>query len=118
MMWEAGRLTRLGGRAAAINDGGQIVGALSGGNGFESGFLWENGTTTALPSPAWTINVRGQIAGTSWTGDDNSVSSEAFLWENGSTRPIGVLPGFDDSVAIALNDSGDVLGYSVTDTPS
>jgi probable HAF family extracellular repeat protein len=113
VVWDSGRVTRLAGTAYAIDGRGQVLGGIAD----SSAFLWENGTTTALPdaqsSDYVAVNDRGQVAGTSRAGGMES----AFLWENGKTRPLGVLPGFEESTAVALNDDGDVLGYCFTDTP-
>jgi uncharacterized membrane protein len=39
------------------------------------------------------------------------VLRHAFLWSDGAMIDLGVLPGFDDSLAFALNDSKVVIGY-------
>ena len=36
--------------------------------------------------------------------------THAFLWQKGKMTDLGVLPGYDDSSATALNDKGDVVG--------
>jgi len=36
--------------------------------------------------------------------------THAFLWQKGVMTDLGVLPGYDDSSATALNDRGDVIG--------
>src|SRR5262249_15135382 len=117
VVWEAGKSTRIAGRAYAINNRGQILGGIPD----SSAFVWKDGTTTALPDARsfeyTAIDDRGQIAGTSWARHGGSVSYHAFLWEHGKVRLLGVLPGFDNSMAVALDGRGDVLGYCVTETP-
>jgi len=36
----------------------------------------------------------------------------AFLWQNGSRQDLGVLPGHNASSALAINDEGQVVGWS------
>jgi|HubBroStandDraft_4_1064222.scaffolds.fasta_scaffold12520_5 probable HAF family extracellular repeat protein len=71
-------------------------------------------------SLAYFVNSSGQITGCS----DNSTSqstlcqgdspSDAFLWSSSSSSMVGLgnLPGFDASVGITVNDSGQVIGFS------
>jgi len=59
------------------------------------------------------INSRGQIVGESSTA---ITSNHAFLFTNGVMLDLGVLPGvtnsFAGSSASAINDRGQVVGYS------
>jgi Predicted integral membrane proteins containing uncharacterized repeats len=98
--------------ARGINNRGQVVGYQQGlGN-----VLWEDGTTIGLDgtdlgdiSPA-AINSRGQIAGAIPT----PISGErhAALWENGTIVDVGVLPGDTSSNAQAINNRGQIVGWS------
>lgn len=59
-----------------------------------------------VPFDATMINVRGQIIGTLTVNGDHK---HAFLWDPSTgMRDLGVLPGFTDSRAEAINDRGDV----------
>jgi probable HAF family extracellular repeat protein len=54
------------------------------------------------------INSAMQVVGVSWV--DNGQHIHAFVWQSGQTADLGVLPGFDDSTAWAINDAGHVVG--------
>ncbi|MEO7718488.1 MAG: hypothetical protein ABIY70_19985 [Capsulimonas sp.] len=54
---------------------------------------------------AWSLNNSGQIAGSS--------SNWAARWDRrGDIQNLGVLPGFTNCAARAINDRGDVAGYA------
>lgn len=72
-----------------------------------------------VSSRAWDINALGQIVGSvssnPWAGP--AYGGVAALWTpNGSggysVQELGTLPGDTGSVAKALNDSGDIVGFS------
>jgi probable HAF family extracellular repeat protein len=42
-------------------------------------------------------------------------STHAFLWEKGKMTDLGTLPGGTSSSATALNDAGQIVGWSETD---
>ena len=98
--------------ATAINDLGQVVGRGGAGSG---AFLWQDGTLTDLgvlpgmtSSQAEDINASGQVVGSSGNG---SVYT-AFIWTaNGGMQALGTLGGCC-SQATAINDLGQVVGYS------
>ena len=117
---------------SSINDRGQIVGYYGG-----RGFVWEKGILTglgALPGSQGSllkgdfkisINNKGQVAGTFRT-----VAGElhAFLWQKGVMTDLGTLGGTAlfipeiefvtygpfGSSAVAINDKGQVIGFSLT----
>jgi probable HAF family extracellular repeat protein len=45
------------------------------------------------------------------TGGDLD-KSHATLWVNGVPTDVGVLPGFDGSIATDVNDAGQVVGHT------
>lgn len=102
--------------ASAINDLGQIVGAIDDdGSQSYDGILWANGSRTALGGlgggstrPA-DINNAGQVVGASSTGLG---VAHAFLWQNGGMIDLGVLAGDQDSGAAAINADGVIVGTS------
>lgn len=96
----------------AINDAGQIVGALGGGL---SGLLYQEGTFTEIPNlpgdsmgSANAISNAGLVAGDSLNGSYN-----AYVWGSGINNgsPIN-LGGTPSSAAKGINDEGEVVGFT------
>lgn len=112
--WNAGVVTDLGvGSPEAVNGKGQIVGAFGGVIG-----VWTNGVVSPLPSPASVlyssasdINNNADVVGSAYFTDTKSI--RAVIWRNGTVQEIGTLPGDVSSIATAINDLGQVVGYSV-----
>ncbi len=113
-------LKTLGGRdsdALALNEDGWVVGysAPEGGLTSSRATLWRNGEAIDLGtlggdfSIAGDVNNGGQIVGNSLTTEGET---HAFVWENGAMRDLGTLPGHNASVALDINDRGDILGTS------
>ena len=108
VMWEDGIVRKLGLRANAINDRGQIVGQRGTGAA-EQVVLWENGRTRELRPPgggkwseAMAINNRGQVVVWSTTKKD---AERSFLWQNGRWTNIG------RPYACAINERGQIVGH-------
>jgi len=60
------------------------------------------------------INASGQVAGSSYRADG---TEQAFLWQNGVRTDLGTLGGpANYSRAFAINDAGQVVGYSASST--
>lgn len=111
--------------ASAINDQGQVVGAS--GN-YGNAFLWTSGTMIDLgtlggnTSGANGINDSGAVVGEASTnyapkGQEPEGPPHAFLWtSSGGMVDLGVLPGgspsTEDSDALAINASGEVVGWA------
>ena len=115
--------------ATAINDRGQAVGALGipttlvGSIVLTSGaqaVLWDLGRHRAgEPGPGTTavtrlgsfiptaINTRGQVAG---IRVDPNGTQRAVVWDRGQLRVLPLLPGAAVSIALDINDRGDVVG--------
>ena len=76
------------------------------------------GLTQLFPDPdsmqgvATAINNRGQIVGYCST----LASEHAFLWQDGRVLDLGTLDGDTESIPTAINEAGDVVGYSYADT--
>ncbi len=104
---------RTGSQARGLNDNGQVVGRISGGDiGGSVGFVWDstNGMvvlegfrTTNDSNQAYGINNSGQIVGVSYrdAGDEH-----AIVWDSdGSKIDLGDIPGGNDnSFGYAIND--------------
>ena len=136
-LWQSGKMTDLGSlggnetEAEAINNSGQVVGDSTTSNGINHAFIWQNGKMTDLgtlggvnrsnsPDPnygdaagATAINSAGQVIGWSYV---NSSTEHAFIWQNGKMTDLGTQSGFANSIAEAVNDSGQVVGSLTTNS--
>ncbi|MHC4637384.1 MAG: HAF repeat-containing protein [Planctomycetota bacterium] len=131
-LWEDGIMTDLGtlgglrSCAYAINDSNQVVGWADNASGYGWGCLWENGAVTNLGnlgntpkcqppySEGYAINNTGVTVGVTTTTVDlpnPECQKHAFLWENGEMADLGTLGG-NYSIARAVNDSSQVVGYA------
>ena len=102
--------------ATGINNSGQIVGYSNNSSGAVHSFLYSNftGMTDIGPSGgiyAYGINDAGQIVGESFLNGN----VHAFLSTNGTMTDLGALSGAS-SLAVGVNKSGQVTGYSDTFT--
>jgi probable HAF family extracellular repeat protein len=126
------------GFAAAINNKGQAVGTTGtcAGLSFLADFfisplhavLWEKdgkpidlkslggNESSAFGNAAKDINSSGHVVGFSSLSDN--VTFNAFLWtkEAGKMKALVPLKGVANSIAIALNDSDEVVGSSISST--
>lgn len=119
--------------ASGINESGQVVGDadvynLGGVHFIRRAFLYSNGVleqigtlegnaiTLDYNSHGADINNAGQIVGQSNVGPLTNKRSVAFSYAHGTMTNLGTLPGHDTSGALALNDAGQIVGYSRTRT--
>ncbi len=110
-----GVVTVLGwGRAAAINEAGQIVGndghqAVM----FTATNLVMLGTLPGgLYSDAYRINQQGHVVGWSY---QQGLGYRGFIYRDGSMSDLGVLPGHASSFAYDINGADEVVGESFAD---
>jgi probable HAF family extracellular repeat protein len=94
--------------ASGINNLGQVVGYGYYGYGVdpEHGFMYQNGELTDLGAnyTPLAINASGQSVG--------QVNLHAAFFHDGTVDDLGVLGGDNFSVALAINDSGAIVGSS------
>lgn len=107
--------------ASGINDAGQIVGWAGETNGVFPSFLISHGVPRFLPMPtnayyanAYEINNASQIVGDLgvFTSAPGEVNQQGVIWAHGTWRGLGTLPGGTYSAARAINEAGDVAGWS------
>jgi probable HAF family extracellular repeat protein len=118
-LWENGVRTELDIGAYAINNAGQIAGQnRSSGHAviWDKGRIIDLGTLGHEPgdfdlSLAYDINDRGQVVG--FTTVRGERGTHAFLWDKGVMTDLGTLGG-DYSWARAINNAGQIVGYSYT----
>ena len=121
-LWENGVMTDLfpepgHSLANAINDAGQVVGQYN----LNRPFIWQNGEFVELGGfgggNSWgyalDINNAGQVVGSSPVNNgSDGLAQRAFLWEDGVMTDLGALPGLPDSRSHAINELGQVVGFS------
>lgn len=97
----------------ALDEHGRAIGSTVTA-GREVGFLWEDGAVTAIDveSAGWVtpiaINAHGQVVGFA----AGSAGGRAFSWKGGELTFLA--PDEEDSIAIAVDDRGRILGRSGT----
>ena len=105
--------------ASDINDNGTVVGNWLTATGETRVFLWTQAAGMRdVPGGAryqWVranaISAHEQIAGVGM--DRNAGTSRALIWEaSGDVREVGTLPGAAESIALAINLDGHVVGAS------
>lgn len=115
---DLGTLGGLTSVALGINNLGQVAGGADLANGKRHAFLWQNGTMTdlgTLPganySEAWDINNLGVVCGGS---SGSGAAWTPFVWDSGTMTQLPHLSGVPtgDSIALAVNDAGQVVGNS------
>ncbi|MER5267378.1 hypothetical protein ABTZ99_35315 [Actinosynnema sp. NPDC002837] len=106
------------GSAVDVNDSGVVVGRSTNAEGRSRPVRWDaGGRLTELTPPAgatpgkvFGVDADGAAYGNTSTADRNS---QATRWNpDGSTTVFDIPPGDTCSFAVAVNDSGTVVGYS------
>lgn len=101
-----------------INDAGQVVGRsiIGSFSGVHHATVWNGATPTDLGanSIAYAINDSGQVAGSRNTsGSHGGTGTHATVWNGTTATDLGTLGG-SKSEARAINNSGLVVGHSLT----
>lgn len=125
-------------RARGLNEDGDLVGEASTGGSQQQAWVYtvEHGLTPLPFLPGWTSNVALGISDRDVSGVVTIVGGgigsiywdisigEAMLWRYSAvtgtvleTRSIGIPAGSTDSLAVAVNDAGTVVGYSDNAAP-
>jgi len=110
--------------ATGINNQDEIVGGISIVNELAAyAFAYQRGATAFLPWPtnsvrqmaASAINDQGDIVGFKSVQPGNNSSGEElpFFWHQGQMQDLGTLGG-NTATATAVNDLGEVVGWSTT----
>ena len=129
VLWENGSVKPLGnlggktmGKAAAINNRGEVAGFSDVADGTVHSFLWTKDTgmkdlgglgSDVLGDPAG-INNSTQVVGGSC---DSSGNCRAFLWQNDVLSDLNSLIPADSPLylvyALGINDAGEIAGFGV-----
>ncbi|MCZ6654470.1 MAG: hypothetical protein O7D91_15755 [Planctomycetota bacterium] len=114
--------------ARAINNSGQVVGTADNPKTSSAeAFLWEAGTMTILgPMPipgsaASDINEAAVVVGHMGDTSHQNPTARGFIWEEGNVTVLDPIPGGVTSVATAINNVGQVVGWGLVpseDSPS
>jgi uncharacterized protein (TIGR03437 family) len=121
-----------GGGAAGfgLNSKGTVAGASVEQNAAQvMPLLWQNGTPQPLPllsgypqAAATSVNDSGVAAGIAFDINfsvlqDLNAKSHAVVFDNGSVTDLGVISGDRSSMALGINNSGWVVGFSSRQPP-
>jgi probable HAF family extracellular repeat protein len=100
----------------AINDAGAITGSILTASGEQHAFLYRDGALLDLGAgtAGYGINSQGDVVGSRQTANGLS----GFIYRNGTLTELGRLGTGTESVAVAINDDGAVVGDSTTNSAS
>lgn len=115
----------------SVDDQGDVAGTVTLSDGNTAAFLQTaaSGQITVLGSlnrasasnssysTATAMNDHIQVVGYSVYASGNT-TQHAFLWQNGVMTDLGTLSGFGSSAAFAINDAGQIVGYSASNHES
>jgi probable HAF family extracellular repeat protein len=115
--------SRIYSNASAINDAGKIVGSITDLDSLLTrAVLWQGNTVTGLGALYENFNSSNDISNTGEIVGDSVVANgirHATLWSRSAITDLGALtpiPGSGtESVANAINDAGQIIGYSILD---
>ncbi|MGY4642982.1 hypothetical protein [Cellulomonas sp. URHB0016] len=123
-LWDGRRVVTIGVAAPSdtysyvggLNGRGDVAGTSGSFGGRTRAFVWSQGTLRVLPdlggsAGATGINDAGLVTGFVWEGTDRQ---RAALWEADGTLVLLEALGDGHSLAAAVNDRGEAVGYSYT----
>lgn len=90
-----------------------LFGVPSVGTTQTSARLVDLGTLGGLSSFAYGVNDRGDVVGESYIADDRT--RHGFLWQRGIMIDLGTLAGHTGSIALDINNQGQIIGNSYDD---
>jgi len=113
-------------QAYDVNERGQVVGEGQKNGSYKLPYhavLWQSGKLVDLgtlpgrtESSAVAVNDRGQIVGSCFNQagkyGERKARMRAFLWQEGEMLDLGTIAGMPHSSGVALNESGQVIGWS------
>lgn len=106
----------------ALNNNGRMVGYTASGPGAFQPMNWRSGVSMTLGGAASydrafasRVNILGRVVGAGYTLDGNGgiLESHALRWTGGAVANLGSLGG-RHAVAMGIDDSGRIVGYSTT----
>lgn len=118
VLWDNGLITDLYPLGPSeINNRGEMVGFIWGSEAVP-GYIYSRGTLTILPTLPGSVtypisvNARGDIVGQAVF----DTTYAPFIYRQGSISRLPLLPGDGYGYATAINDSGQVIGFSMSGT--
>jgi uncharacterized membrane protein len=103
----------------SVNNQGNIALTLK-----RKGYTWRKKHFWQLRSVGYTavnaLNDLGQVVGGTYKVIDGAIlgyPGDAILWNDGHTVTLGSICGFTDSIAVAINNTGEVVGTSGPASP-
>ncbi|MBO9556405.1 hypothetical protein [Cellulomonas sp.] len=125
-LWDGRSVVRLGvadpadtySYATGLNERGVVVGTSGSFGGPTHAFVWRAGVMHVLPglsgnAGASDVNDAGLVSGYAWEG---AATQRAVVWTpDGNLTQLGTLGGH--SLAAAINNRGDAVGYSYSASP-
>ncbi len=114
------------GTAIAVNERGQVVGMIEDAAGQHAAW-WEDDTVRLLPRlpgagafQALDVNKAGDVVGQIQTGAEEAFAGHAFYFPAAQAArnltDFRLVSAFAGSAAVALNDEGEAVGYTMVDS--